>query len=85
MTSVLDVSIDTSGLACPLPLLRTKKALAQLKPGQRLLVKITDEGSAKDLCVLCQQTGDRLLSLKRDGQGVYFGLIVKSKTNLKQI
>jgi len=57
-----DVEIDTRGLNCPLPILRTKKALAGVQSGQVLKVVATDPGSVKDFQTFAKQTGHQLLS-----------------------
>jgi tRNA 2-thiouridine synthesizing protein A len=63
-----DHSLDTSGLDCPLPILKTKKRLASLKPGETLEVIATDPGSAQDFKAFCSATGHTLLeSQERDG------------------
>ena len=56
-----DMEVDARGLACPLPILRTKKALATLKSGQVLHILATDPGSVKDFQAFCRQTGNELL------------------------
>jgi tRNA 2-thiouridine synthesizing protein A len=56
-----DVILDTSGLACPLPVLKAKKAMAALQPGQVLLVIATDPGSVADFEVFCGIGGHTLL------------------------
>jgi len=64
MTEVteFDRELDTRGLNCPLPILRTKKALNEMISGQVLRVVATDPGSAKDFQAFCRQTGNALLS-----------------------
>ena len=57
-----DKDLDTRGLNCPLPILRTKKALADLQSGQVLRVVATDPGSVKDFETFSKQTGHALLS-----------------------
>jgi len=57
-----DKEIDTRGLNCPLPILRTKKALADVLSGQVLKVVATDPGSVKDFQTFSKQTGHTLLS-----------------------
>lgn len=52
--------LDLSGLKCPLPVLRTRKALRSLKPGDRLQVTCTDPLAAIDLPNLLRETGDIL-------------------------
>jgi tRNA 2-thiouridine synthesizing protein A len=56
-----DKEIDTRGLNCPLPILRTKKALADVQSGQVLKVVATDPGSVKDFETFSKQTGHALL------------------------
>ena len=57
-----DKELDARGLNCPLPILRTKKALTDLKSGQVLKVLATDPGSVKDFETFARQTGHQLLS-----------------------
>ena len=57
-----DKDLDTRGLNCPLPILRTKKALSGLLSGQVLKVVATDPGAVKDFEVFARQTGHALLS-----------------------
>lgn len=72
-----DKQIDTSGLNCPLPILRTKKALASMDSGEVLYVIATDPGSLPDFESYARQTGNELLSSKeRDGR--YLFLLRKS-------
>lgn len=55
-------SLDTRGMNCPLPILRTKKALAELAAGETLAVTATDPGSLKDMQAFCKQTGNELIA-----------------------
>ena len=57
-----DKELDARGLNCPLPILRAKKALAELTPGQILRILATDPGSVKDFQAFAKQTGNELLS-----------------------
>jgi len=57
-----DKELDARGLNCPLPILRAKKALTDMKPGQVLRILATDPGSVKDFEAFCKQTGNELLS-----------------------
>lgn len=62
-------TLDARGLNCPLPILRTKKALAALQAGEILQVTATDPGSVKDLDSFCAQTGNEMLaSHEADGE-----------------
>jgi tRNA 2-thiouridine synthesizing protein A len=56
-----DKEFDASGLACPLPIVKTKKALADMASGQVLRVVATDPGSVADMAAFAEQTGNRLL------------------------
>ena len=67
-----DQVLDASGLNCPMPILKTKKALKQMEPGQILEVISTDAGSVKDLVAFCNQTGNILLkSIEVDGKYIF--------------
>lgn len=57
-----DKELDARGLNCPLPILRTKKALSQLASGQILKVSASDPGSVRDMHAFTRQTGNELLS-----------------------
>jgi tRNA 2-thiouridine synthesizing protein A len=68
-----DKEIDTRGLNCPLPILRTKKALADVQSGQVLKVVATDPGSVKDFETFSKQTGHALLQhAEADGEFTFF-------------
>jgi tRNA 2-thiouridine synthesizing protein A len=62
-----DKEIDTRGLNCPLPILRTKKALGDVLSGQVLKIVATDPGSVKDFETFSRQTGHQLLSHSETG------------------
>ena len=53
--------LDTRGLNCPLPILKTKKALAELSAGELLRVLSTDPGSVRDFQAFARQTGNELV------------------------
>ena len=57
-----DKELDARGLNCPLPILRTKKALTDMTSGQVLKIRATDPGSVKDFQAFSKQTGNNLLS-----------------------
>ena len=61
----IDKEIDTSGLNCPLPILKAKKALTELQSGQTLKVISTDPGSWRDFEAFARQTGNALLSQEK--------------------
>lgn len=56
-----DKEYDASGLACPLPIVKTKKALNDMSSGQVLRVLATDPGSVCDMAAFAEQTGNTLL------------------------
>ena len=57
----IDKDLDTRGLNCPLPILKAKKALADMQSGQLLKVLATDAGSVRDFQAFAKQTGNTLL------------------------
>ena len=63
----IDKEIDTRGLNCPLPILKAKKALADLKSGQLLKVLATDAGSVRDFQAFAKQTGNELIEQQTVG------------------
>ena len=72
-----DQELDATGLNCPLPILRAKKALADMQSGQVLHIIATDPGSVKDFDAFSKQTGNELLESKEDGGKFHF-LLKKS-------
>ncbi len=59
-----DKEVDARGLNCPLPILRAKKALAELTSGQVLKIVATDPGSERDFKAFSRQTGNPLLAFE---------------------
>jgi len=57
----IDKELDARGLNCPLPILKAKKALAEMQSGQTLRVVATDAGSLRDFQAFAKQTGNELL------------------------
>ena len=64
--------LDARGLNCPLPILKTKKALAEMASGQVLRVVATDPGSVRDFQAFAKQTGNDLLAQAGDGKEFVF-------------
>lgn len=62
-----DATLDARGLLCPLPVLRARKALRALGPGQVLTLLATDPGAVRDVDALCEATGHVLLERTEDG------------------
>jgi tRNA 2-thiouridine synthesizing protein A len=69
-----DKELDTCGLLCPLPILKTKKALNDMVSGQVLKVVATDPGSVKDMEAFSTQTGNPLLSSTEENKVYQFFL-----------
>lgn len=61
-----DKELDARGLNCPLPILRTKKALTDMTSGQVLKILATDPGAVKDFEAFSKQTGHALLASNAD-------------------
>lgn len=68
----VDKEVDAKGLNCPLPILRAKKALAELQTGQVLRIYSTDPGSVRDFTAFAKQTGNELLDHKELDDGFVF-------------
>ena len=66
-----DREVDARGLSCPLPILRTKKMLAEMTTGQTVRVLATDPGSVQDFDAFARQTGNTLLSQEEQADGVW--------------
>ncbi len=73
-----DQVLDCSGLACPMPILKTKKAVDALKLGQVLEMIATDPGSVSDMNAWTTKTGHELLGSQQDG-AKYIFFIKKAK------
>ena len=67
-----DQELDTRGLSCPLPILKTKKSLNGLSSGQVLKIVATDPGSVKDMQAFSRQTGHPLLSSSEENKEFVF-------------
>lgn len=70
--SDFDDELDASGLNCPLPILRAKKALNGLDTGKVLHIIATDPGSVKDFEAFAKQTGNELLESTEEGGKFHF-------------
>ena len=73
----VDLVVDTRGQACPMPVLNTKRGLAQLLPGQIMEVLANDFGSESDISALTQRLGHTIVGMERN-EGLYRFLIRKS-------
>jgi tRNA 2-thiouridine synthesizing protein A len=69
-----NLEVDAIGMNCPLPILRTKKALSTMQSGEVLKVKATDAGAAHDFPAFAKQTGNELLASSAEGDVLIFFL-----------
>ncbi|MFM2041784.1 MAG: hypothetical protein RLY86_360 [Pseudomonadota bacterium] len=69
-----DAVLDCTGLVCPLPVLKARKRLRDLAPGQVLEVTATDKAARKDFAAWARETGNPLIASTENG-GVYRFLI----------
>jgi TusA-related sulfurtransferase len=69
--------LDTRGLNCPLPILKAKKALADMASGQLLRVVSTDPGSMRDFQAFARQTGNELV--EQDSTGSEFAHVLRRR------
>ncbi len=67
-----DVILDTKGMNCPMPVLKTKKAIDTLQSGQVLEVLSTDQGSKSDIPALLKRLGHELMETKEEGGVIEF-------------
>ncbi|WP_345110353.1 sulfurtransferase TusA family protein [Candidatus Villigracilis vicinus] len=68
-----DQLLDCTGLLCPMPIVKTKKAMNDLQAGQILKMIATDAGSPPDIAAWSRQTGNELLlSTEESGKFVFF-------------
>lgn len=72
-----DQVLDAKGLSCPLPILKTKKAVEALAKDQVLKVETTDPGSKSDMASWAKRTGNEVLKVE-EGSGTFTFYIKKS-------
>lgn len=73
MIMQFNMELDVRGMNCPVPILRSKKAISEIVSGQVLKVVATDPGSVKDMQAFANQTGNELLaSAEASGEYTYF-------------
>ena len=66
------ITLDCTGLNCPLPILRLSKAVRSLKNGERLEMIATDPGSVKDVQAWSRQTGNTLVESRQEQEKYKF-------------
>jgi len=72
-----DETLDCRGLSCPMPILKTKKAISKLKSGQILEVVSTDPGTRNDMPSFAKKSGHEYLGEKEDEGFIRFYLKTK--------
>lgn len=65
-------TLDMCGYACPMPILKTKQALASMSSREVIEVICTDQGSKKDFVAFCNQLGHKLISQRDEGNKIIF-------------
>jgi tRNA 2-thiouridine synthesizing protein A len=75
MSEDIAKEVDARGLNCPLPILRAKKALAELQSGQILKVVATDPGSMRDFQAFARQSGNLLIRQNETDQREFVHLL----------
>ena len=76
MEELADVVLDATGLVCPMPLLKAKRAINAMQVGQTLRILATDQTSEKDFKTFSEQSGHILISSSCDS-GIYSHLLQK--------
>lgn len=67
-----DVRVDACGLNCPMPVLKAKKAIDALEPGQVMELVATDSGTKADIPALLKRLGHELLGTKEENKKFYY-------------
>ena len=73
----VDQVLDAKGMSCPLPILKTKKAVEALSKDQVLKVETTDPGSKNDMASCAKRTGNEILSME-ESSGTFTFYIKKT-------
>jgi tRNA 2-thiouridine synthesizing protein A len=74
MSTTIATTLDLKGLSCPLPIIKTAKAMKLLAPGEQLEAFATDPGSVPDFKAWAQATGNRLVESSQEGAVFHFVL-----------
>ena len=70
--TAVDLELDCRGMSCPIPILKTKKAIDTLSTGQVLKMISTDPGSVNDVNAWSRRTGNELLNSQSEGKEFHF-------------
>ncbi len=77
MSTTVSRSLNLKGLSCPLPIVKTSKAVKEMASGELVEVFATDPGSVQDFSAWCRSTGNELIEQTRDDDGVFRYVIRK--------
>lgn len=72
MSVVVNIKLDCKGLSCPLPILKTKKAVDGMNVGEVLEMTATDPGSVNDMAAWSHRTGHELIEHKQENGSFIF-------------
>jgi len=78
-----DLVLDLKGMTCPLPVLRTNRALRGMAPGDRVSVTTTDRASVQDFQIYCRESGHALLSWSENSGVFHFAIRKKAAAEAK--
>jgi len=73
----VDFELDATGMACPVPIVKTAKKMREMIPGQTLKIISDDEGFKADIVAWCESTGNEFLSLE-EKDGKIYGYVRKA-------
>ena len=78
MSTAIAVHLDLTGLTCPIPIVKTAKAVKELQPGELIEALATDPGSVADFAAWSRSTGNELVE-QSEQDGVYRFVIRKTR------
>ncbi len=67
--------LDTTGHLCPIPVLKARRAIGELKKGEVLVMHATDNGAKKDVPNFCEQNGHTLQSVEEKDGLIIFSIV----------
>ncbi len=75
----MDVELDTKGMNCPMPILKAKKAMIGMEPGQTLRIEATDPGAVEDFDAFCRTVGHEMVEQSEEA-GIFI-FVIKKKSS----
>lgn len=76
---IINTTVDTIGLFCPLPIVMLKRAMKKVKVNSIIELLSDDPGVLEDIPAWCNETGNRLLSLKKDEDKIFIAYVMKER------